>query len=65
MLDLRLPIGWLFIILGSLVAAWGILKPTETSCGAISLNLNLSWGLIMLLFGLGMTFLARLNRQSD
>jgi hypothetical protein len=52
-LDLRLPIGGLFSALGLVIGAYGIAtngSPIyETS---LSININLWWGLVMLVVGL-------------
>jgi len=52
-LDLRLPIGGLFSVLGLVIGAYGIAtngSPIyETS---LSININLWWGLVMLVVGL-------------
>lgn len=58
MLDLRAPIGWLFLIIGTLVLIWGYANPVLTPCGSLSLNLNVTWGSVMGLFGLVMSLLA-------
>ena len=52
-LDLRLPIGGLFTALGLLIGGYGIATNGnamyETS---LSININLWWGLVMLVVGL-------------
>jgi hypothetical protein len=53
-LDLRLPLGLLFVILGVIVTAAGILKPQQS----LGVNINLWWGLVLLLFGVAMLLLA-------
>jgi hypothetical protein len=53
-LDIRWPIGMMFSVLGALLAVYGgatIHKPGATSGG---IPINLSWGLVMLAFGLAM-----------
>ena len=59
MLDLRLPIGWLFIILGTMLVIYGYANPVVTSIGTSTINLNLTWGSVMGLFGLIMCLLAK------
>jgi hypothetical protein len=59
MLDVRLPIGWLFTIFGVLVAGQGALAPVATQVGDQTWNLNLVWGVVMLVFGLFMLWLAK------
>lgn len=52
-LDIRLPIGALFTLLGVVLAAYGIATGDEPAryAQSLSLNLNLWWGLVMLAFG--------------
>jgi hypothetical protein len=52
-LDLRYPIGGLFVVLGLLLAAFGVTTMGEAP------NLNLWWGLAMLAFGGVMLGMAR------
>ncbi len=50
-LDLRLPLGMMFTIFGVIlvsVGMFGSLALTEKSLG---ININLWWGLVMLIFG--------------
>jgi hypothetical protein len=51
-LDVRWPIGGLFTALGFLLAAYGLGTTGTSSQYTRSVNINLWWGLIMLLFGL-------------
>ena len=61
--DLRLPLGWLFAILGILLEIAG-LRPTPTSEGAkSSININLIWGAVMIAFGLICLWLAYRNKR--
>ena len=59
-LDLRYPIGVLFVVLGLLLALFGIATAGNAAmyerAGAI--NVNLWWGIVMFLFGAGMWALA-------
>ena len=61
-LDIRLPIGLLFALLGGLMLLYGLVthftQPAlyERSLG---ININFWWGLVMLLFGAGMIWLGR------
>jgi hypothetical protein len=61
MIDIRKPIGWLFLIIGILVMGHGFYQPIATKCGALSINLNAIWGAVMLIFGIGMTALSRVK----
>jgi len=59
-LDIRVPIGGLFTVLGVLVSGYGLATRGDTSLYERSLfvNINLIWGIVMILFGLGMLGLA-------
>jgi hypothetical protein len=52
-LDIRLPIGGLFTVLGLLVGGYGLATAGDAEHYAPSLgvNINLWWGLVMLTFG--------------
>jgi len=54
-LDIRWPIGLLFLAIGALVAAYGFFSSDPDHLRALGFNLNLWWGLVMLAFGLWMT----------
>ncbi len=53
-LDVRLPIGGLFTVLGLLLAGYGVATAGDPALYArsLSVNVNLWWGLAMLVFGL-------------
>jgi hypothetical protein len=61
-LDVRLPIGGLFAVLGLLLAGYGAVTG-RSAAPLLPLNLNLWWGLAMLVFGLGLLLGARLGRR--
>jgi len=52
-IDIRLPIGALFTALGVILAGYGVATKADTALyeRSLSVNINLWWGLIMLLFG--------------
>ena len=52
-LDLRLPIGGLFVALGVILAGYGIATAGNTAMyvRSTAINVNLWWGLVMLAFG--------------
>ncbi len=60
-LDIRLPIGLMFAIIGALLLAFGLLTANDGRIYTRSLgvNVNLWWGLTMLLFGIVMIVLGR------
>ena len=49
-LDLRWPIGLMFSLVGTLLFVNGLL--TGSSAKALNININLWWGLVLLIFGL-------------
>lgn len=57
--DIRLPIGTLFLIIGVLLSLYGAMTGASTAAGSRGLQVNLWWGIALLLFGLLMLFLAR------
>ena len=64
-LDIRLPIGMMFTLIGALLAISGYLTKADTAMYQCSLgiNINLVWGLALFLFGGIMLFLALLGRR--
>lgn len=50
MLDLRVPSGWFFVILGAIVLVVGLLQP-DLRAPLTDINVNLYSGLSMLAFG--------------
>jgi hypothetical protein len=61
-LDIRLPIGLLFALLGGLLLLYGLttqFTQPDLYERSLGINLNLAWGLVMLLFGAGMFWLGR------
>ena len=60
-LDIRLPLGLLFMIFGLLLAGFGLLSAKQLYQRSLGFNINLWWGVVMLLFG-GVLFV--LGRRS-
>jgi hypothetical protein len=60
-LDLRYPIGGLFVVLGVILAGYGLLTRgnTEMYVRSTGVNINLWWGLVMLATGVVFLVLAR------
>ena len=55
MLDLRLPMGMMFSLVGAMLAIYGAIYKDLVQ----DINVNLLWGLVLLGFGLIMLGLAR------
>ena len=53
-LDIRLPIGLMFTILGLLLAGYGLFGDKAVYQRSLGININLWWGLVMLIFGIVM-----------
>ncbi len=50
-LDLRLPIGLLFLALGALLGVYGLMSDPAIYAVSLGININLWWGLVMMVFG--------------
>jgi hypothetical protein len=57
-LDLRLPIGLMFTIVGALLVGFGLVSDEAIYARSLGINVNLWWGLVLLAFGLSMLGLA-------
>ena len=59
-LDIRFPIGGLFTVLGVLVAGYVIATRGDPALyeRSLSVNINLAWGIVLLVFGLAMLGIA-------
>jgi hypothetical protein len=53
-LDVRLPIGLMFTVIGVAVAGYGLISDTAIYDRSLGINVNLWWGLVLLAFGLVM-----------
>ena len=57
-LDIRIPIGSLFVILGALLAGYGLFSNPAIYQRSLGVDVNLWWGGALLAFGLAMLALA-------
>jgi multisubunit Na+/H+ antiporter MnhG subunit len=62
--DIRLPIGGLFTVLGVLLAGYGLFGSKDIYERSLGININLVWGIPMLVFGVAMIMLARRANRS-
>jgi hypothetical protein len=53
-LDLRLPIGLMFTILGTLLTVFGLVSDDAIYARSLGINVNLWWGLVLCAFGVTM-----------
>lgn len=60
-MDVRVPIGGLLTVLGVLVAGYGLatLGQPDVYAKSLAFNVNLWWGLFMLIFGVSLLGLTR------
>ena len=57
--DLRLPIGIMFSLFGAILTIFGAVSNKEIyEQHSLGININLIWGIVLLVFGLFMLFLA-------
>lgn len=63
-LDIRLPLGLLFVTLGGLLALFGALSDPAIYARSLGINVNLVWGIVMFLFGGVLLWLSRRRRVS-
>ena len=58
-LDLRLPIGLLFFIIGGMLVLFGLWSDKAIYAKSLDINVNVLWGLVMVVFGSIMTWFGR------
>jgi hypothetical protein len=56
--DLRLPIGLMFSIVGVLLTGYGLVSDRAIYQRSLGVNVNLWWGLVLLVFGVVMLVFA-------
>ena len=61
-LDVRLPMGLMFTILGVILCGFGMFSDRGIYSVSLGINVNLWWGAVILLFGVVMILLARRAR---
>lgn len=61
-LDIRWPIGLMFTFIGALLTGFGFARREESL--ALGLNVNLLWGVLLLVFGMLMLLGAISGRKS-
>ena len=58
-IDIRLPIGLMFTIIGLLLAGYGLLGDASIYQRSLGINVNLVWGGVLTLFGIIMLLMGR------
>ena len=60
-IDLRYPLGLMFIILGAILVVLGAVRPVES----LGINVNFWWGLVLLAFGILMLVLGIFGKRPE
>lgn len=64
--DLRLPIGILFSLFGLILSGYGLAtRGSEIYQKSLGKNINLEWGLVLLVFGVFMLVLTKLGKKKS
>ncbi len=58
-IDIRLPIGAMFTILGLLLVIYGLAGDASVYQKSLGININLIWGLVLTAFGILMLLMGR------
>jgi hypothetical protein len=66
-LDIRIPLGLVFLIIGAIMAVFGLFTQGDASLyeRSLGLNINLIWGGLMFAFGAIMFFFGKRQRWQD
>jgi hypothetical protein len=64
-IDIRVPLGFLFSIFGVLLILFGAFSNSAIYERSLNININLDWGVAMLVFGLIMLLLGRRGHRKS
>jgi hypothetical protein len=66
MVDIRIPIGLMFSILGVLITIFGLVTKADSSMyqRSLGINVNLIMGVVMLIFGLFMLYMSQKKKKA-
>ena len=66
MVDIRIPIGLMFSVLGVLITVFGLVTKSDSSMyqRSLGINVNLVMGVVMLVFGLVMLYLSQRKKKA-
>lgn len=62
-LDIRLPIGLMFTLMGGVMTAFGLLGDKSIYDRSLGYNVNLWWGLVLVVFGIVFLYFGRGKKQ--
>lgn len=65
MVDIRIPIGLMFSIIGVLITVFGFVTMSNTGMyqKSLGINVNIIMGILMLVFGLIMLYFSRRKKK--
>ena len=55
-LDIRLPLGLMFTIIGAVLLLFGLLTGPDVYAKSLGYNVNLWWGAVLVVFGLAFLY---------
>jgi hypothetical protein len=58
-LDIRLPIGLFFTVLGAVLVIYGLLSDPSVYARSLGYNVNVLWGGVVLMFGVVFLYMGR------
>jgi len=64
-LDIRLPIGLFFSLLGAVLVVYGLLGDPSVYARSLGYNVNLTWGSVLLAGGLVSLYLGRYSKGGE
>jgi hypothetical protein len=63
-IDIRLPLGALFFLLGLILTVYGVISDASRYQQSLGINVNLDWGMVLLVFGALMLLLGRRSARA-
>ena len=65
-LDIRIPLGLIFLIIGGIMAVFGLATHGDPMYArSLDININLAWGALMVVFGAIMFFVGKRKKWQD
>ena len=63
-LDVRVPVGVMFALMGALLAGYGVLGDQSIYARSLGINVNTIWGGVMIVFAAVLLLLASRRRRA-
>jgi hypothetical protein len=64
-IDIRLPLGILFLLLGLILVVYGAASDPSLYRQSLGINVNFDWGIVLLIFGTLMFALSRRGARAQ